>query len=104
MSRRLLNLLVVAAVVTALLVPAVAAGATPFADPAPTASGLQVRVPNFAFDPLFDGEPKLANAERFDGQEAGFRLVQFYGATQDAWLDGLQGAGLKVLRNYSGWR
>ncbi|MBE2232105.1 MAG: S8 family serine peptidase, partial [Anaerolinea sp.] len=100
MSRRLLNLLVVAAVVTALLVPAVAAGATPFADPAPTASGLQVRVPNFAFDPLFDGEPKLANAERFDGQEAGFRLVQFYGATQDAWLDGLQGAGLKVLQYY----
>ncbi len=95
MSRRLPTLLLVAAIIAALLVPAVTAGATPSASPSSAQGGIEVRVPNFVFDPLLDGEPKLSNAERFDGQEAGLRLVQFYGPTQDAWLDGLQSAGLQ---------
>jgi subtilisin family serine protease len=98
--RRLPNLLFVAIILAALLLPAFAAGATPSTAPAAAGGGIQVRVPNFAFDPVADGEPKLSNSERFDGQEAGFRLVQFYGPTEDAWLDGLQGAGLKVLQYY----
>jgi subtilisin family serine protease len=98
--RRLPNLLFVAVILAALLLPAFAAGAAPSTAPAAADGGIQVRVPNFAFDPVADGEPKLSNAERFDGQEAGFRLVQFYGATEDAWLDGLQDAGLKVLQYY----
>ncbi|HNS04170.1 MAG TPA: S8 family serine peptidase, partial [Anaerolineae bacterium] len=101
MSRRLPSLIVLVAIVMALAAPAFSAGAAPAASVAPAAQdGIEVRVPNFAFDPIVDGEPKLANAERFDGQGAGFRLVQFYGPTQDAWLDGLHGAGLKVLQYY----
>jgi subtilisin family serine protease len=100
MSRRLPTLLIVAAIIAALLVPAVTAGATPSASSLSAQGGVEVRVPNFAFDPVLDGEPKLSNTERFDGQIAGFRLVQFYGPTEDAWLDGLQGAGLQVLQYY----
>ena len=85
MKHRVLNLLVMAAIVAALLVPAVAAGSTPSSNsPAPAAAGIEVHVPNFVFDPVLSGEPKLDNVNRFDGQEAGFRLVQFYGPTQDA--------------------
>ncbi len=100
MRRRPPNLLIVAVILTALLLPAIAAGAAPAAAPAAAEGGIQVRVPNFAFDPVADGEPKLSNAERFDGSEAGLRLVQFYGPTEDAWLEGLQGAGLQVLQYY----
>ena len=98
--RRLPTLLVLAAVLVALALPAISAGAAPSHVPAPAQGGIQVRVPNFAFDPLLDGEPKLANSERFDGQEAGFRLVQFFGATEDNWLTSLKAAGLRVLQYY----
>jgi subtilisin family serine protease len=98
--RRLPNLLFVAIILAALLLPAFAVGAAPSAAPEAADGGIQVRVPNFAFDPVADGEPKLTASQRFDGQEAGFRLVQFYGATEDAWLTGLQEAGLKVLQYY----
>ena len=100
MRRRLPNLLLVAAIIAALLVPAITAGATPIASPSVADGGIEVRVPNFTFDPVLDGEPKLSNAERFDGQQAGLRLVQFYGPTEDAWLEGLKGAGLQVLQYY----
>ena len=48
------------------------------------ASPMQVRVPNHAFDPLLEGEPALSLDQRFDGHEAGLRLVQFDGAIDDA--------------------
>ena len=64
------------------------------------ASPMQVRVPNHAFDPLLEGEPALSLDQRFDGHEAGLRLVQFDGAIDDAWLKGLELSGLKVLQYY----
>ncbi len=93
-------LVILATLITSVLVPAVSSGAGAAASPLPTEQGIEVRVPNFAFDPLIDGEPKLSPARQFDGQGAGLRLVQFYGPTEDAWLDGLRGAGLKVLQYY----
>jgi len=60
----------------------------------------QVRVPNYSFDPLHDGEPVLTGRHRFDGEQAGLRLVQFNGAPQDAWLKDLEQAGLRVLQYY----
>ena len=100
MTRRLPTLFVLVAVLLSLALPALATSAAPAANPTPPQSGIEIRVPNFVFDPVLDGEPKLANAERFDGQSAGFRLVQFYGATEDAWLASLKSAGLKVLQYY----
>ncbi len=100
MNRRLPTLLIAAAIVASLLVPTATARATPAASHRSTQNGIQVHVPNFVFDPVLDGEPKLSNSERFDDQGAGLRLVQFYGPTEDAWLDGLQGAGLQVLQYY----
>ena len=98
--RHLPTLLVLAAILVALALPAISAGAAPAPSPARAQGGIEVRVPNFVFDPVLGDEPKLSNAERFDGQETGFRLVQFYGATEDAWLAGLESAGLTVLQYY----
>ena len=67
---------------------------------AEAATSIEVHVPNFTFDPLRDGEPELRSNARFEGQGAGLRLVQFFGPTQDAWLEGLKRAGLQVLQYY----
>lgn len=65
-----------------------------------SADSLQVRVPNHAFDPLLEGEPSLSATERFDGHEAGLRLVQFQGPIEGVWLRSLETTGLKVLQYY----
>ena len=98
MTRRLSSLLMIAAILVALVasvLPAAASG-----DAAPAAGGIEVRVPNYAFDPVAQGEPAVPADMRATGAGAGLRLVQFYGPTQDAWLAGLEAAGLKVLQYY----
>ena len=53
-----------------------------------------------SFDPISQGEPVLPTDLRAANAGAGLRLVQFFGPTQDAWLDGLKASGLKVLQYY----
>ncbi|MCA9869441.1 MAG: S8 family serine peptidase, partial [Anaerolineae bacterium] len=98
--RRLPTLFVLAAITIAMALPALSAGAAPLPSPVQAAASIEIRVPNYTFDPVLEGEPKLSNSQRFEGQDEGFRLVQFYGATQDTWLTSLQAAGLQVLQYY----
>ncbi|MCB9155260.1 MAG: S8 family serine peptidase, partial [Caldilineae bacterium] len=98
--RRLPTLFVLAAITIAMALPALSAGAAPLPSPVQAAGSIEIRVPNYTFDPVLEGEPKLSNSQRFEGQDEGFRLVQFYGATQDTWLTSLQAAGLQVLQYY----
>ena len=59
----------------------------------------QLNVPGHRFDPLTDGEPRVAlKAGEADGR--GFRLVQFEGPVRQAWLDQLAAADLKPLQYY----
>lgn len=60
----------------------------------------QVRVPNYAFDPLLDGEPAVAPAMRADASQPGFRLVQMQGPPKDEWLAALNGGGARTLQYY----
>jgi len=98
--RRQSQVVVVAVLLATLAVAVPVAGAAPAAALPSGQSSLEVRVPNFAFDPLAGGEPALSPSQRFDGQEAGLRLVQLIGPTRDSWLAGLRGSGLKVLQYY----
>ncbi|MDQ1346890.1 MAG: hypothetical protein QG573_259, partial [Acidobacteriota bacterium] len=59
-----------------------------------------VRVPGYSFDPLRDGEPRLAFAERAAAGEAGLHLVQLVGPPRSDWYRELEAAGLRVLQYY----
>ncbi len=61
-----------------------------------------IGVYGYRFDPL-QGEPVVPADLAADNapDKPGLQLVQFSGPTQDAWLDGLQNAGLKVLQYYA---
>ena len=85
MTRRLSSLLLIAAILVALVASALPVGATGAL--APATGGIEVRVPNYAFDPVTQGEPALPADLRAANAGAGLRLVQFFGPTQDAWLD-----------------
>ena len=98
MTRRLPSLLLIAAILSALVASAPPVDAT--GTFAPATGGIEVRVPNYAFDPLTQGEPALTADLRAANAGAGLHLVQFFGPTQDAWLDGLKASGLKVLQYY----
>ncbi len=76
---------------------ALAASGIPFED-APDAG--QVRVLDYAFDPIADGEPSLPAALRANENVAGFRLVQIVGPTKDEWLARLSETGMTVLQYY----
>ena len=95
MTRRLPSLILIAALLVALVASALPVGATGAL--APATGGIEVRVPNYVFDPISQGEPVLPTDLRAANAGAGLRLVQFFGPTQDAWLDGLKASGLKVL-------
>lgn len=60
----------------------------------------QVRVNHWAFDPLREGEPTLAPAQRLHGSGAAFRLVQLWGPATDSWVAAIEQTGLKVLQYY----
>ena len=60
----------------------------------------QVRATRYVFDPLVEGEPDLPPHLRAQGNDAGFRLVQFAGPTSDSWLAALQDSGVRVLQYY----
>ena len=98
MTRRLPSLILIAALLVALVASALPVGATGAL--APATGGIEVRVPNYVFDPISQGEPVLPTDLRAANAGAGLRLVQFFGPTQDAWLDGLKASGLKVLQYY----
>ncbi|MEA3337413.1 MAG: S8 family serine peptidase, partial [Chloroflexota bacterium] len=100
MNRRLPVLFLAAMLTIALVLPILPAATTADASPVQTDGGIQVRVPNFAFDPILEGEPKLSNEQRFEATDSGFRLVQFYGPTEDAWLVELEASGLTILQYY----
>ena len=98
MTQRLFSFLFIIAILVALVAPALPVGATGAL--APAAGGIEVRVPNYAFDPVAQGEPALSATMHSANASAGLRLVQFFGPTQDAWLAGLKASGLKVLQYY----
>ena len=63
----------------------------------------QVRVWNYHFDPLNEGEPNLpkelrTSAETFGSE--GFRLIQLRGPARDEWLNQLRASGLTILQYY----
>ena len=100
MIKRLTTLWLLSATIILLILPALPAGAANTTSAGPAAGGIEVRVPNYAFDPLIQGEPALPANLRTTNADAGLRLVQFFGPTQDAWLTGLEASGLKVLQYY----
>ena len=59
-----------------------------------------VQVTGYRFDPLVEGEPEFSADMRAAREGPGFRLVQFFGPVQDAWLAQLEAAGLRVLQYY----
>lgn len=58
-----------------------------------------VRVLDYRFDPLADGEPELPAALAATG-EGGLELVQFRGPVQDEWLAALEASGATPLQYY----
>jgi hypothetical protein len=60
----------------------------------------QVRVMDYRFDPLFDGEPDIAPALRAPYEGNQLRLVQFHGPNAFDWLQRLDAAGARVLQYY----
>ncbi len=59
-----------------------------------------VQINDFRFDPLAEGEPRLPEGMRDSDSGPGFRLVQFYGPTNDDWLASLEASGAHVLQYY----
>ena len=59
MTKRLITLWLLSATITLLILPALPAGAADTTSAGPAAGGIEVRVPNYAFDPLTQGEPAL---------------------------------------------
>lgn len=59
-----------------------------------------VQVQHYRFDPVVDGEPNINPALRQNETDATFRLVQFYGPTNDTWLAEMTAAGLPALQYY----
>ncbi len=76
-----------------------AATVAPASEPAAPA-GHQVRVPGYAFDPLRDGEPELAAADRAAEGATGLRLVQLAGPPTSARYAALAETGLRILQYY----
>lgn len=60
----------------------------------------EIQVPNFRFDPIYDGEPPLPYNRLVGDDEQGFWLVKFNGPIRQQWLVGLQDTGMKVLQYY----
>jgi subtilisin family serine protease len=60
----------------------------------------QVRVPGYVFDPLREGEPQLAPAQRAQPGDAGLQLVQLVGPPKRDWYAALEGTGVQVLQYY----
>ena len=84
---------------TAALLLIQAAPVAAAAEPAAPA-GNQVRVPGYAFDPLRDGEPELAVADRASESATGLRLVQLAGPPTSERYAALAAAGLRILQYY----
>ena len=64
-----------------------------------TAAGT-LQIGRYQFDPLVSGEPAIPAGMRTTASQPGFRFVQFYGPTNDAWLDSISTSGLTILQYY----
>ena len=59
-----------------------------------------LQVNRYRFDPVGEGEPKLAAAQRASNAGPGFRFVQFYGPANNDRLAALAATGVEILQYY----